>query len=181
MDPGGVDALVAVLVAIEIELQVWLGSSISHRLPTALAGAALSSMVAVRRRWPLAAVLVALAAVNAQEVLGGRVTQHTVGALPATVLGFYAAGAFLEDRRAWLALWIGVAGLAASVLVVTGTWSELIFGAIFLELLPWALGRIVRERGAPERAYRERAERLDGEREQHTLAAVWGRARPDRP
>jgi signal transduction histidine kinase len=173
-DPALVDALVGLVLALGIELQVSLSPLVDHRVAAGLGGIVLCAMVAVRRRWPLGAVIVALVAVVAQEVVGGRLTQHSVGALPAVILVFYGAGAFLEERRAWLALSVGVGGLAASVLLVTGTLSDLVFGVIFLELLPWAVGRIVRERGVRERAYRERAERLDAEREQHALAAVWG-------
>jgi signal transduction histidine kinase len=118
-------------------------------------------------------VLVAVVAVIAQQALGGRVTQHTVGALLALILVLYAAGALLGELRSWLSLGLGLAGLSASV-VISGTSSDLWFGAIFLEGLPWAVGRIVRERSGRERAYRERAERVDAEREQHALAAVWG-------
>ncbi|HWY90417.1 MAG TPA: sensor histidine kinase, partial [Solirubrobacteraceae bacterium] len=52
--------------------------------------------------------------------------------------------------------------------------SDLLFLAVFLVLLPWGVGRMLRERSARERAYRERAELLDGEREQRALAAAWG-------
>ena len=101
-------------------------------------------------------------------------TQHSVGSLLALILVFYAAGALLEERLAWLALGLGFAGSAATVLLSAGKSSDLWFGAIFLEGLPWAVGRIVRERSARERAYRERAERVDAEREQHAVTAAWG-------
>ena len=172
-DPVRVDELVALALLVEIELQVWLSPYIQDRVPTAIGGLALSAAVAVRRHWPFGAVLLALVAVVAQEALGGRLTQHTVGALLALILVFYAAGAFLRERSAWLALGLGLAGSAASV-VLAGSSSDLWFGGIFLEGLPWAVGRIVRERSARERAYRERAERVDSEREQQALAAVWG-------
>ncbi|HEY2771646.1 MAG TPA: sensor histidine kinase [Solirubrobacteraceae bacterium] len=169
-----VDQLVALALLVEIELQVWLSPYIQHRVPSAMGGLALSGAVAVRRRWPFGAVLVAAVAVVAQEALGGRVTQHTTGALIALVLVFYTAGALLGKRRAWLALGLGVAGSSVSVAVSAGTSSDLWFASIFLEGLPWAVGRIVRERSMREQAYRERAERVDAEREQHALAAVWG-------
>jgi signal transduction histidine kinase len=159
---------------IEIELQVWLSPYIHHRVPSAAAGLALSMAVAVRHRRPLGAVVAATVAVVAHEALGGRVTQHTAGALLALILVLYAAGALLPERRAWLALALALGGSLASVLLSAGTLSDLWFGGIFVAGLPWAVGRIVRERGARERAYRERAERVDAERDQHALAAVWG-------
>jgi signal transduction histidine kinase len=173
-DPVRVDELLALALLVEISLQVWLSPYVHDRVPAAAGGLALSAAVAVRRRRPFGAVLAAVVAVVAQEALGGRVTQHTVGALLALILVFYAAGALLERRRAWLALGLGLAGLSASVVISGGTLSDLWFGGIFVEVLPWAVGRIVRERTVRERAYRERAERVDAEREQHALAAVWG-------
>jgi signal transduction histidine kinase len=173
-DQARVDELLALALLLEIELQVWLSPYVQHRVPSAAGGLALSAAVAVRRRWPFGAVLGAVVAVIAQEALGGRVTQHTVGALLALFLVLYAAGALLGERRAWLALGLGLAGVSASVVVLAGTFSDLWFGGIFLVGLPWAVGRIVRERSARERAYRERAERVDAGREQHALAAVWG-------
>ena len=169
-----VDELLALALLAEIQLQVWLSPYVHHRVPAAGGGLALSAAVAVRRRWPFAAVLVAVVAVVGQAALGGRVTEHVVGALLVLILVLYTAGALLGERRAWLALGLGLGGVSASALLPGGAASDLWFGSIFLVGLPWALGRIVRERSARERAYRERAERFDAERELHALAAVWG-------
>ncbi len=174
LDPRAMDVLAALALIAAVELQVWLSKSIVHRAAVAIAGAVVCSMVSVRRRWPFEAMVVPLAAVIAQELVGGRLTQHAPGALLAIVLIFYGTGAYLDDRRAWLAISLGVAAVTASVVLVTGTASDLAFAAIFLQVLPWAAGRIVRERGIRERVNRERAERVDAEREQHALAAVWG-------
>jgi signal transduction histidine kinase len=168
-----VDELVCLALLVEIQVQVWSSPYIRDRVPSAIGGLALSAAVAIRRRCPFGAVLISLVAVVAQEVLGGRVTQHTGGALLALFLVFYAAGVLLEERLAWLALALGLAGSSASA-VLAGTPSDLWFGGIFLEGLPWAVGRIVRERSARERAYREHAERVDAERDQHAVTAVWG-------
>jgi signal transduction histidine kinase len=173
-DPLHVDALVASVLLLDIQLEVWLSPHIEQRAPSAVAGLALSVAVAVRRRWPLGTVLADAVAVAAAEALGGRLTQHTIGPLLALAIVFYAAGAFLEDRRAWLALGLGLAGAGASVVVSAGTFSDLFFGGVFLEGLPWAVGRLLRERSARERAHREHAERIDAEREQHEITAVWG-------
>jgi signal transduction histidine kinase len=174
LDQLSIDALVGAALLLEIQLEVWLSPHIQHRVPSAVAGLALSVAVAIRRRWPFEAVLTVLVAVVAAEAGGGRVTQHTVGPVVAMALVFYAAGAFLKERRAWLALGLGLAGACATVLVSAGTFSDLFFGAVFLEGLPWAVGRILRERRARERADRARAERVDAEREQHEVTAVWG-------
>jgi signal transduction histidine kinase len=130
--------------------------------------------VAVRRRWPFGAALLAFGAVTVQDALGGRVTHHSVGALLAIFLIFYGAGAFLAERRAWLALSLGAVAIGADALIATTGLAEVVFPAIFLLLLPWAVGRMLRERGARERAHRESAERLDSEREQRAATAAFG-------
>ena len=162
------------MLLIEIELQVWLSPYVSDRLWSGLGGAALSIGAAVRRRWPLGAVLLAFSAVTVQDALGGRLTHHAVGALLAIFLIFYGAGAFLAERQAWFALALGVVALSADTLIARAGLAEFLFPAIFLLLLPWAVGRMLRERGAREHAQRERAERLDAEREQRATTATYG-------
>jgi len=167
------DELIGLVLLIEIELQVWLSPYVHHRVPAALGGVALSAVVAVRRRWPLAAVLVGVGAVAVQDVFGGRLTEHAIGAIPAGVLAFYGAGAFLSARRAPLALGLGVTVLWVDVLITKPTFSEFFFTGLLLGVLPWTVGRILRERGARESAYRESAERLDAEREQRARTAAY--------
>ena len=174
LDPVRVDELVGVLLAIEIELQVWLSPYLDDRLWSGLGGAALAIGVAVRRRRPFGAALLAFGAVTIQDALGGRVTHHSVGALLAIFLIFYGAGAFLAERRAWFALGLGMVAIGTDALITTGGLAEVVFPAIFLLLLPWAVGRMLRERGLRERAHRESAERLDSEREQRAATAAYG-------
>jgi signal transduction histidine kinase len=174
LGPTSIDALAGLLLLVDVELQVWLNPHLDHRLPAALGGAVLTTAAAVRRRWPLSAVLVGVGAVTAQDVFGGQLTQHALGAIPAGIMLFYAAGAFLAERRAWLALALGVAVLCVDVLITTATLPALFFDGVMIGLLPWAAGRLLRERGARERASRERAERLDGEREQRARTAAYG-------
>jgi signal transduction histidine kinase len=171
--PARIDRLAGLLLLGAIELQVWLSSSVQHRLPAALGGLVLAAGVAVRRRWPFALVLVAFVAVVVQDGFGGRVTEHAVGALAALALLFYAAGAFLPPRRAWLALALGLAGLAVHGWVAAESPLSLPFAALFLMLLPWATGRTLREHRSREHAYRGTAERLDAEREQRAVAAAF--------
>ena len=166
-----VDELIGLVLLIEIELQVWLSPYVHHRVPAALGGVGLA--VAVRRRWPLGAVLVGVGAVAGQDVFGGHVTEHALGAIPAGIMVFYGAGAFLAARRARLALALGVSVLFVDVLLTRPTFAEFFFTGLMLCLLPWTVGRILRERGARESAHRESAERLDAEREQRARAAAF--------
>jgi signal transduction histidine kinase len=172
LDRVRVDELIGLVLLVEIELQVWLNPYVHHRVPAALGGLGLSVVVAVRRRWPFAAVLVGVAAVAGQDVFGGRLTQHALGAIPAGIMVFYGAGAFLAARRARAALGLGVTVLLVDVLITRPTFAEFFFTGLMLCLLPWTVGRILRERVARESAYRESAERLDAGREQRARAAA---------
>lgn len=53
-----VDWLVAAVLFLEIELQLWLGPASPSPIVPSLGGAALVGAVAGRRRWPLAAASV---------------------------------------------------------------------------------------------------------------------------
>lgn len=174
LDRVRVDEVIGLLLLVEIQLQVWLSPYVHHRVPAALGGVGLSGAVAVRRRRPFAAVLVGAGAVAGQDVFGGHLTHHALGAIPAGVLIFYGAGAFLEARRSRSALALGVTVLFLDLLFVAPSFGEFFFTGIMLCLLPWTVGRIVRERGARESAERESAERLDAERERRAHVAAAG-------
>jgi signal transduction histidine kinase len=167
-----VDELVGLVLLLEIELQVWLSPYVHHRVPAALGGVGLSVAVAVRRRWPFGAVLVGVGAVAGQDVFGGHVTEHALGAIPAGVMVFYGAGAFLPRWRARSALGLGATVLFADVLFTRPSFAEFFFTGLMLCLLPWTVGRILRERGSRESAHRETAERLDAEREHRAHVAA---------
>ncbi|HEU0249143.1 MAG TPA: sensor histidine kinase [Solirubrobacteraceae bacterium] len=173
-DPVRVDELVGLALLLAMELQVWLGSHVNQRAAEALAAVAISAAVMVRRRWPFAALLVVFVAVPAQDALGGRLTQSNPSAILALILVFYGAGAFLETRRACLALVVVLLGSCLSVMIETGQFSDFLFTGTFLVALPWGTGRFLRERGIRERAHRERAEQLDAVREQRASTAASG-------
>jgi signal transduction histidine kinase len=171
--PRVLDALLAISLLAAIELQIALSPSLRHPAPAAAAGFGLALVVLGRRRFPLVAIGGAVAVVAAQEAYGGRLTEHSLGALVAVAVLFYAAGAYQAERRAWSALGLGLAGILADVVIVEPSLAAIFFPTVFLALLPWSLGRAVREHRAGERAERDRAERLDAERDQRTLTATF--------
>jgi signal transduction histidine kinase len=173
LDPVQVDVLVGMVLLVAIEVQLRSGSSGHARLAAAAGGAMLAVAVMLRRATPFAALLVAVAAVLGQEALGGRLTQEAVGALPALMLVFYAAGAFLDERLALAGVGIGLAGVVSQVLIRTTAFADVFFAAVFLILLPWGVGRMLRTRGARERAHRAQVERLDAQREQLARSAAF--------
>jgi len=177
IDPVRVDELVGLVFLVQVQLKVWLGSSVRDPLWLALMGVVIAAAVAGRRRQPMAVVLALIAAIAATTALGDARLgeQDKLAVIPATLLIFYGLGAFASGRRS---LWVlGLAIVVTSVNNATksgGTTASLITTDVFAILLPWALGRMVRERGARERAYRETAERLDGGRELHAREAAYG-------
>jgi signal transduction histidine kinase len=169
-----VDQLVALVLLVVIELEVWLGSSVPDRLPAALAGVVLSGAVAFRRRRPLEVVLVIVALVALQTAFADG-HKLPVGNTTATLLVFYALGAFAPEPKSRSVLALAV--VATSIAQLTkpgGGISTAAAVEVFGVLAPWALGRTVRERGVRERGYRELAERLDAGRDLHARTAAYG-------
>jgi signal transduction histidine kinase len=69
-------------------------------------------------------------------------------------------------------LGIGLAGVVSQVVIRPTTFADVFFGAVFLVLLPWTVGRMLSTHGRRERVNRARAERLDAEREQLARSAA---------
>jgi MYXO-CTERM domain-containing protein len=173
-DPGRtwIDQVLALVMAVVAELQIWLNDSVHDRPQAALAAVLLCGAVGVRRRWPLESVLVGIAAVSVEAVFGGSLANHVSVALPAGMLLFYGAGAFLDQHRARIALVIGVLGLLPQILLTPHAVSDLFFEPVIMALLPWLCGRWVRERIDRAHQFRELSERLDTEREQGASTAA---------
>jgi signal transduction histidine kinase len=174
IDRVRVDRLFALVLLVGIELEVWLGSSVQDRVPAALAGVVMSGAVALRRRRPLEGALVIAAFVAVQAALAGGHKFPASGIL-AVLLVFYGLGAFApEPKSRWV---LGFAVVATSIGQLTkpgGGISSVAALEVFGLLLPWALGRTVRERALREHGYRELAERLDGGRDLRARTAAYG-------
>ena len=174
VDRRRLDALVGLLLAIEIELQVWLNGS---GVRSALGGIVLSLAVAFRRRWSVQGVLAVLTIMAVQAALGVARANHQdqVATIPGLLLLFYGLGAFASERKS---LWtLGLALVVVSVNSATkpGTDVGTLLGTdLFGLLLPWALGRMLRGRATREHEFREIVERLDGGRELQAREAAYG-------
>lgn len=163
--------LAAVLCA-ATELQTWLNPAIHDRVVAGLAGVMLCAAVAARRRWPLAAVVAGVAAVSGEAAFGGALVNHAITAIPAGMLVFYGAGAFLDRTRSRVALVAATAGLLPQILLGPSAVSNLFFEPVVLVLVPWLCGRWQRERAQRTEGMRELSERLDAQREQHASHAA---------
>jgi len=146
LDRARIDAFLAALLAAGTELQVWLSHSIHDRPATAVAGLVLCGAVAVRRRWPLGAVLAGSGAVSVDAALPGR--------------------------RSRIALGAGLVVLMPQILLTPHVVSNLFFEPTILVFAPWLIGRWLREHAARARRFRALSEQLDAEREQHVSGAV---------
>ena len=169
-----VDELVALVLLVGIELQVWLGSSVPNRVEAAFAGVVMSGAVAFRRRRPLEAALVIVTLLAVQAALADG-HKSPIAASLAVLLVFYGLGAFApEPKSRWV---LGFAVVLTSIGALTkpgGGISSVAALEVFGVLLPWALGRTVRERAVRERGYRELAERLDAGRDLRARTAAHG-------
>jgi signal transduction histidine kinase len=173
-DAEMLDRLVALLLLFAVEVQVWLEPPAHGQAAAAVSGAIVSGAVAVRRRWPLGALVVGVGASVGADALSGPASVGGLATIPAAVLGFYGAGAFLTERRARTAVALGVAALAIDVLITTRSAADLFFSTVVIGLLPWAAGQMTRASGALARSHRESAERLDSERELRARTAAHG-------
>jgi signal transduction histidine kinase len=164
--PERIDWLVAGLLLIAFELEIWTGTLRSGRPVAAVAAIVPCAAVAVRRRWLIEVLALGLITSAAKLLAGGpRSAGGGVGVI-CVMLIFYAAGAFYSGRRSWCALGLGIAVTAIANVNASGSLLvNLVFGLGIAVAPPFLLGRIARDHAARERAGRVRAERLDSERE----------------
>jgi signal transduction histidine kinase len=176
LDPRVADGLIAVALAVLIELQFILGDQPGPEADAVnlIGGLALTLPLAWRRRAPLAMICVFLAAGVINEVLDGGLFSFPAdghGEIPpfATlvtgVVAFYSLGAHAGERDARAGLALGLAALWA-IVVVSG---QVDFGSFFfstaLALIPWLVGRNLRARAM-------RLAAAEREQEQRTRLAL---------
>jgi signal transduction histidine kinase len=163
------DALLALVVAVALELQVVIGGE-PGAAPASVVGAlAITVPLAWRRRAPLAVVLAYALICPLQGLLGGELfvgDPPLIGALAAGAIAFYSLGAHAPDRQATAGLLAGIAGMWTGVLASGGVdLQSFVFSAGLIGLAPWLGGRATRAR-------RLRIEALEGERDQRARAAA---------
>jgi signal transduction histidine kinase len=168
-----VDQVAGLVIFVAIEAQVQLSPGRHQRVLPALAGLALALAVAYRRRWPLVGPLVFLAGWTAQTYLGHGGSLHgSVAAGPGLLLLFYGMGAFASGPSAYWALGAVVALSSVNTLHRAGTSIAAVpLVVLFVTVLPWGLGRMMRALTLRARADRESAERLDARRDEAARTA----------
>ncbi len=166
----GLDAAIAVGVGIFLQLEVWL-ENLHPRAVSSPAGVLLAATLLWRRRFPLAALLVAAPIATAISAAG--VPQQTsVGPIVALAFLFYSVAAYEPLRRALLGLAVSLASIwaargLASLHGQPWDWTDVPWIGL-LVTAPWLVGRAMRGRVDQAEQLTRRAERLERER----LAAV---------
>ncbi len=179
ISPERVDVLVAAALMVDLILESALGAGIPHRLATAVFAVAVAAPIAVRRRWPAAAVVCATGACLLQAPLRGQLFNLPSGSVVLVLmLCSYGAGAWLDLRRSVFAFAAAAALLVADQLVetyvtdVTGGNLGNLALLMLLFTVPWVVGRFINERDRRATAFSSLAAQVASERADRERAAI---------
>jgi signal transduction histidine kinase len=180
--PGRVDALIAVAFAIEGVLEAaLLYPDAQYAWIAVLATFAIAAGLAVRRRSPIASIVLALIGFTVFQPLGRELNDNVYAAFFGVLFLLFSFG--LHEPRGRVLL-IGVAfvlacdNLALSIDAYPSTVVDAIFGGFVIAGGPILLGRVIANRSRLNAALLEKAERLRRDRaDQAEQAAAEERAR----
>jgi signal transduction histidine kinase len=182
LGPGRVDALIAVAFAIEGVLEAALVyPDAQYAWIAVLATFAIAAGLAVRRRSPIASIVLALIGFTVFQPLGRELNDNVYAAFFGVLFLLFSFG--LHEPRGRVLL-IGVAfvlacdNLALSIDAYPSTVVDAIFGGFVIAGGPILLGRVIANRSRLNAALLEKAERLRRDRaDQAEQAAAEERAR----
>ena len=166
--PTQLDLLVGVVLGIEMQAEAFLVEE--HELATRGVLLLLATAFAMRRRRPMLAFVVAMVPFVAVQALGQAVTDNLFLPLFLCIFMCYSVAAHSDSRWWWVAapiaygsglLAIGLDDYEESSVAADFLWLALIFVAA-----PMVTGRLLRNRSRLQLALREKAERMEREREQ---------------
>lgn len=171
LNPTLVDATVAILLAVLAELELlFLVGDLSPReqVADALTLPFMTLPLALRRRAPTVALILMLAAERVQELLGGGLRNGGTLPLLAILIAVYSQAAGVGLRRAL----VGAALVIATGLTIPPiTLGDTIY-RFALTMVPWVLGRVVRDRQQRAVSIEERAQGLENEQAVRIAAAA---------
>jgi signal transduction histidine kinase len=182
LDPFRADLLLAVAFLIEalVELAVIVPDDAPHPALAVLLVAVTAFALAVRRRWPIAAALIAMPVQVAANGLGSQYTDHLISPFWAILLILYGIGRHVEGRAVPL-LYVYAAvcmGIAQSTDDFDDTIGNYLLTLVFLVGAPILVGRVLRHRARLNRTLVEKRRRLERERvERAGIAATQERTR----
>jgi signal transduction histidine kinase len=179
IQPTRLDALLAIAILIELELECWIDRGIpnSHRPIAAVAVVLFAAPIAVRRRWPAAALVFSSAVATIQAPLAGDLSAtNGVSIMIALIVLAYAAGAWLDVRRGLGALILALGAFSGFVFDANGSFSGGIpadvFFAVLVFCVPWFVGRVAHERSVRADAFRALAAQTAAEHEQREQSVI---------
>jgi signal transduction histidine kinase len=182
-DLAWLDWIVAGALIVDMVLEAALADGVprSDRIATAIFAGPFGATVAVRRRWPAAAVVAASLVALAQEPFHGRLFD-----LPSQSASFvpmllsYGAAAWLSFRRNLAAVGIAAALLFGDTLIETYVTHVSDAGGVaggvgllaFFYLGPFVIGLFARERQRRAEAFTRLAAHAEAERSERERAAI---------
>jgi signal transduction histidine kinase len=179
VDLQRLDYLVAAVLIADLVLEALLENAIPDRLATALVGTAVGAIVAVRRRWPAAALVACSAVVLLQTAFRGQLFNlDSQSVLFPFMLCAYGAGAWLPWGRGLAAVALAAGLLCAEQLIeiyVTHTGGGVVSSILFSLLapgLPWLVGAFIAERRQRAKAFTTLAVQAEAEGAERERAAI---------
>jgi signal transduction histidine kinase len=174
MDPFRLDLLIGALLLVEFELEVLLVVPSDPQKPL-VAGlmALVAAGVALRRRAPVAGIVLVNAGLVPVQALGRPFIDHV--ALPAFMafVAAYSVGAHAESRRLVAGTAVGcIGGTLLTIADAESTGTSYIFNVAITVIAPVLIGRLMRIRSRLNRALREKTEALERRRGAAAVQAV---------
>jgi signal transduction histidine kinase len=176
LDPFRADLLLAGAFLIEalIELAVIVPDDAPHPALAVLLIAVVASALAVRRRRPVAAALLAVPVQIAANELGRAYTDHLISPFFAILLILYGIGRHVEGRAVPL-LYVYAAvcmAIAQGTDDYDDTIGNYLLTLVFLVGAPILVGRVLRHRARLNRTLVEKTRRLERERVERAAVAA---------
>jgi signal transduction histidine kinase len=176
LDPFRQDLLLAGVLLIEgmAELTFLVPDGADHDAYAALLITIAASTVAIRRRWPIVAALVALPIQIAAGWLGRDYIDHLVLPFFAILLILYGIGRHLDGKAVPL-LYVYSAicmGIAQTTDDYDDTFGNYLLTIVFLVGGPILIGRVLRHRARLNRTLVEKTQRLERERAESAAVAA---------
>jgi signal transduction histidine kinase len=171
--PLSIDGIVALTALVACQLELALSSGADG--PTwvnVVAAAGITLPVAWRRTIPFVAAPLMLAFLLWQELLGGDLLEHSATPVITVPLAVYSLGVLLDRARALISFGVSLTLVCVVALVSMDPALEDFVIAVALVGGPFLVGRIVNARIALARELREKATRLEREREEGAKLAV---------
>ena len=182
LDPFRADLLLAGVFLVEAlgELAVLVPDDAQHNALAALMIVVTAVALAIRRRWPIAAALIAVPMQIVVSALGRDYLDHLITPLFAIVLILYGIGRHV-DGKAVPALYLYTAGcllVSQSIDTYDDNIGNYLLTVVFLVGAPILVGRVLRHRARLNRTLVEKTRRLERERvERAAIAAEEERTR----